>query len=97
VSLKKGQTVLVTVRAPKSGEIFQIPLELADQPVGYDNFSEEMLREHTRLQIKAAVSRLKDPKNYAVDQGYSNIAAHEWGIGSKNPAAAQARKDKGFV
>jgi hypothetical protein len=113
INLRKGQILFLTVRAPKSGEIFQIPLELGDEntsmmvpktdglAVGdvqtYSNWQTEQAKEQARLEILAAAQRLKDPNNPAHNKGYCNLLAIEYGVGSKNPAVAQARKEKGFV
>jgi hypothetical protein len=99
--LKRGQIVLLTVKAPQSGEVFRVPLELEDDGMGsYSNLSNsetEAMKEAARVEIRRAVEKLKTPANYGASQGYSNIAAHEWGIGGSNPAVSKAQKDAGLI
>lgn len=102
IHLRKGETVFLRVQAPKSREIFAVPVELAEENPGdaqaYSNLQDERMKEQARAEILAAAEKLKDPGFYArPDVGYTNVAAHEFGVGGSNPAVSKKQREAGIL
>lgn len=81
----------LTVQAPLSKEIFVLLFE----PEVID-VTQEILDAQAQVAMAAVVERMKDPY-FASNLGYSNLQAHEHGVGGTNPPVSKKQKDSGFL